>query len=442
VSIPTPAPPTATPTAPIRSGEPASGGDGAGVTDGGRDALGRCVDDPTAFLANVFGVRPHLRLGAGSFDDLLSLDDVDRALTGSGIRHPAFRLVRDGEALDRRSYTRPARTGRHQYSDLIDTGRVLDLFAGGATVVLQALHRWWPPIARFCADLELALGHALQANAYLTPPGAAGLAPHHDTHDVFVLQVAGVKHWVVRTPAVTAPLAHHQSISELAEAQPVMFETDLHAGDALYLPRGFVHSAATQEGVSLHLTLGVLATTVHDVLRRVLDRAGDDAAFRASLPPGYPFDRDAAVRSVKAVLSELMGWLARLDPGDVADEVSEQFFARRTPLLDGQLAEVAALDRIDDATVVRRRARGPVVLAHDDDGRVRLTLGDRRLRLPGALEPAVRRLLDGGPLRVADLADLLDADSRRVLVRRLVREGVLRTAEPARAVGGAGTAGG
>ena len=309
---------------------------------------------------------------------------MDRALTGSGLRQPAFRLVRDGEPVDPRSYTRPGRTGRHQFSDLIDTGRVLDLFAGGATIVLQSLHRWWPPLARFCGDLELALGHPLQANAYLTPPGAAGLAPHHDTHDVFVLQVAGVKHWVVRTPVVAAPLAHHRSIHELAAAQPVMFETDLAAGDALYLPRGFVHSAATQQGTSLHLTLGVLATTVHDVLRQVLDRAGDDVAFRASLPAGYPFDRDAAVRSVKATLSDLMGWLERLDPGDVADEVSERFFARRTPLLDGQLAEISALDRIDDTTVVRRRARGPVAIGHEDDGRVRLTLGDRRLLLPGA----------------------------------------------------------
>jgi bifunctional lysine-specific demethylase and histidyl-hydroxylase NO66 len=433
-STPTPDPPTATPTRPIPSGGLASGGE-PGAVDPGRDALGRCVDDPAAFLTNILGAAPHLRRGAGSFGDLLSLDDVDRALTGSGLRQPAFRLVQDGEPVDPRSYTRLGRTGRHQFSDLIDTGRVLDLFAGGATVVLQSLHRWWPPLARFCGDLELALGHPLQANAYLTPPGAAGLAPHHDTHDVFVLQVAGVKHWVVRTPVVAAPLAHHRSVQELAAAQPVLFETDLVAGDALYLPRGFVHSAATQEGTSLHLTLGVLATTIHDVLRRVIDRAGDDAAFRTGLPAGYPFDRDVAVRSVKAALSELIDWLERLDPGDVADEVSEQFFARRTPMLDGQLGEITALDLIDDTTVVRRRARGPVAVGHDD-GRLRLTLGDRRLLLPGDVEVAVRRLLEGTPLRVADLADLLDTDSRRVLVRRLVREGVLRTAA------GAGTASG
>ena len=59
--------------------------------------------------------------------------------------------------------------------------------------------------------------------------------------------------------------------------------------------------------------------------------------------------------------------------------------------------------------------------------RLQLVLGDRRLTMPAALEPAVRRLLDGEPHRVGDLADLLDAPSRRVLVRRLVREGILCT---------------
>jgi bifunctional lysine-specific demethylase and histidyl-hydroxylase NO66 len=86
--------------------------------------------------------------------------------------------------------------------------------------------------------------------------------------------------------------------------------------------------------------------------------------------------------------------------------------------------------------LVYRRAHGPVAVRHQDDGRLRLTLGDRRLLLPGPLEPAVRRLLDGNRRPVGDLADLLDADSRRVLVRRLVQEGVLRTDTRAGTAGG------
>ena len=365
-----------------------------------------------------------------SFDDILSLATVDRALTGSGLRWPAFRVVRDGDVLPRRAITRRARTGGVTIDDLIDAGRVLALFGDGATIVLQSLHRWWPPASRFCRDLELALGHAIQANAYLTPPGAAGLAPHHDTHDVFVLQVAGTKRWVVREPALVTPLPHQRSDHDEAAARPVLFETEMHPGDALYLPRGVVHSAAAQEGVSLHLTIGILATTLHDVLRELVDLAGDELAFRPSLPARWPFDDDLAAGAVKAVVAELADWLGRLDPGEVAGRLRDRFVAARTPVLDGQLLELATLDRLDDATVVRRRAGTVGRLAPDPDGGLRLTLGDRYLVLPAALEPAVRHLTDGAPHRIGDLADLLDGPSRLVLARRLIREGALRRVPP------------
>jgi bifunctional lysine-specific demethylase and histidyl-hydroxylase NO66 len=375
-------------------------------------------------------VAPHRWRHAGAFDDVLSLTDVDRALTGSGLRRPAVRLVRDGEVLPPGDYTKAARTGASRIDDLIDPGRALDLFGAGATIVLQGLQRWWPPAARFCRQLELGLGHPIQANAYLTPAGAAGLAPHHDTHDVFVLQVAGAKHWTVREPVVDTPLPRHVSDHDAAAGQPVLFEADMHPGDVLYLPRGFVHSAAAQQGVSLHLTIGVLATTVHDVVRLMVDRAGDEVAFRRSLPPGWPDDPDAATAAVKAAVADLVEWLGTVDTGEVADVLADRFVSNRTPLLDGQLLEVAALDAIGDATLVKRRAGTVAALRPADHDRLRLVLGDRVVVVPAAVEPAVRRLLDGAAHRVGDLSDMLDPPSRIVLVRRLVREGALRTVSP------------
>jgi len=375
-------------------------------------------------------VAPHRWRHAGAFDDVLSLADVDRALTTAGLRRPAVRLVRDGEILPPGDYTKAARTGASRIDDLIDPGRALDLFGAGATIVLQGLQRWWPPATRFCRQLELGLGHPMQANAYLTPAGAAGLAPHHDTHDVFVLQVAGAKLWTVREPVVDTPLPRHVSDHDAAAGQPVLFEADMHPGDVLYLPRGFVHSAAAQQGVSLHLTIGVLATTVHDVVRLIVDRAADEVAFRRSLPPGWPDDPDAAAAAVKAAVADLVDWLGTVDAGEMAEVLADRFVSNRTPLLDGQLLEVAALDAIGDATVVERRAGTVAALRAADHDRLRLVLGDRVVVVPAAVEPAVRRLLDGAAHRVGDLADMLDPPSRIVLVRRLVREGALRTVSP------------
>jgi hypothetical protein len=262
--------------------------------------------------------------------------------------------------------------------------------------------------------------------------------------------VAGTKHWVVREPAVDTPLRRHVSDHEAAAARPVLFEVDLAPGDALYLPRGVVHSATAQEGVSLHITVGVLATTVHDVLQALVEQAGDDPAFRRSLTAGWAFDDGAATAAVKSAVADMVDWLGRVDAAQVAGRLRDRFVSRRTPLLDGQLLEVVGLDRLDDDSVVVRRAgivatltvegaepedRSGLLGASDGGtpGRgpsVCLTLGDRRVELPAPLEPAVRRLLDGSPHRVGELADLLDHPSRLVLVRRLVREGALRTRGP------------
>lgn len=387
------------------------------------------MGDVERFLSGSFGVAPHLASGLGSFDDLLSVRDADGVLTGSELRAPAVRVVRDGDAVAVRRYTRSARSGATRMDDVVDPGRVLALFADGATVVFQRLHRWWPPITELCRELEEFLGHAVQANAYLTPPGAAGLAPHHDTHDVFVLQVSGTKSWVVREPLIERPLPRHRCDHAAALGQPVVSELDLRPGDALYLPRGFVHSASTQRGLSLHLTIGLLGATVHDILGLLVDRAAEDERFRRLLPLGHPFDHDVARQAVEAAVADLVDWLGTVDPAEVATTVSERFVARRAPSLDGQLLELARLDDLDDATVVVRRSGTSHALRVEDEGLV-LILGDRRLSLPAALEPAVRRLSDGAARPVGDLADLLDASSRLVLVRRLVAEGLLVTGPP------------
>jgi hypothetical protein len=61
--------------------------------------------------------------------------------------------------------------------------------------------------------------------------------------------------------------------------------------------------------------------------------------------------------------------------------------------------------------------------------RITLLLGDRELQLPAWVRPAVEQVVALSPdetMQPRDLAGVLDPDSRTVLVRRLVREGLLR----------------
>ena len=88
----------------------------------------------------------------------------------------------------------------------------------------------------------------------------------------------------------------------------------------------------------------------------------------------------------------------------------------------GRLAAVVDPACVDDATTVRRRRSFGVAV---DGERVVLTTADRRLTLPGATIAALHRLSAPEPLRVGELPGLDSAD-RAILVRRLVREGVVQ----------------
>lgn len=50
----------------------------------------------------------------------------------------------------------------------------------GCTLQVHQPQRWDDGAWRLLAALEARLGELVGANAYLTPPGAQGLAPHHD----------------------------------------------------------------------------------------------------------------------------------------------------------------------------------------------------------------------------------------------------------------------
>jgi bifunctional lysine-specific demethylase and histidyl-hydroxylase NO66 len=395
-------------------------------------AIERCAGDPAAFVGDHWAKAPLLRRGAGpdGFDDLLSLDDVDRILATSSPRIPAFRMVKDGRPLPPSAYTRSGRMGSQPLSDLADPGRIFDQFRGGATIVLQSLQRYWPPLTAFARDLELFLTHPVQVNAYLTPPSSRGLGIHHDTHDVFVLQVHGRKLWQVWDAAVPFPLAHHRRLPPGAESptEAPQVDAELAPGDCLYVPRGFRHAARTAETASLHLTVGLLTRNWSDLLAEVVELATEEAWFRESLPVGFAADPGALEAPLADRVAELRRFLDKVDLGRVADRAARRFWANRPPALQGQLRQLLSLDELDDTTEVRRRPGATCRLRVAGD-RLEVLLGDRTLTMPAHLEPAVRRLVEADRCTPAELAGQLDGPSRLLLVRRLVREGLLRQSD-------------
>jgi lysine-specific demethylase/histidyl-hydroxylase NO66 len=377
-------------------------------------ALARCVGDPDRFVRDHWARAPLHRPGAdaAAFADLFSLGDVDHILSSTTPRHPAFRMVKDGRQLDPRFYTRSGRVGGQPVHDLADPGRVYEQFHAGATIVLQSLHRFWPPLTRLARDLEGALTHPVQVNAYVTPPAARGLGTHRDEHDVFVLQVYGRKQWDVHDPD--------------GRTEDPLIAAELAPGDCLYIPQRFPHAAWTAETASVHLTVGVVPTTWADVLRRAVTAVLEDALSGEPLPAGYAADPAGIAAGVADQLGEVRRRLDKLDPGAIAAAAADRFWAGRPPILTGQLQQLLGLERIGQDTVVRRRPGAGCRLRRRED-RLEVLLGDRALHMPARLEPVMRTILASDRLAVGDLAGHLDPPSRLVLVRRLVVEGLLET---------------
>lgn len=61
------------------------------------------------------------------------------------------------------------------------------------------------------AAMERQLGCLVGANAYLTPKGSQGLAPHHDDVELWVVQTAGKKKWRLYKPVNAYQLPNQPS---------------------------------------------------------------------------------------------------------------------------------------------------------------------------------------------------------------------------------------
>jgi bifunctional lysine-specific demethylase and histidyl-hydroxylase NO66 len=303
------------------------------------------------------------------------------------------------------------------FTGTADVERVLAEWERGATIVLQGLHLTRPPVGALCRSLEETLGHPAQANAYYTPRDAQGLPVHHDTHDVFVLQVAGEKRWLVYEPALDLPLRDQRYSAELGEPGTPVEDRVLRPGDALYLPRGWLHEAVTSETDSLHLTIGVNVVTWLDAFKAGLEELRDDVRFRRSWQSADQTDD---------LLEALRDRLGR---DDVARRARAKLIRSRRPIREGQLRQLRALDGLGVETELERN---PTVLADlvEGDGTIALIFEGREVTFPRHAREEVRWLAGAaGPFTVSELPGSLDDKGRLVVARRLVREGFLRLSQ-------------
>lgn len=388
--------------------------------------LGALVDDVSTFGATAPSVAGNV--GLRQFEGSAPWCDAERLwdqFLTTGVRAPGFRLVRGGTTLPRPAYCRRAPIGNQQVDDVVEPNHVLEHYAGGATVVLQALQFRDPELARLSVNLGLALDQPVQVNAYLTPPGEQGLDIHFDFHDVIVVHLAGSKRWRVWAPLprTARPVKQGPTVAQptLTELGAPVLDRVVEPGDCLAVPRGFPHCAESLDVESAHLTIGIMALTWNRVLRDRIDEIASGTALADRVPFGR-LDDDVAMSTADAIEELQHG----LDPVDLRHAIATEVW-RRQPRTRLRRRGPIELDAAEAVVVTP----GPLLWLDQrpvPDGKHTLHMGDRRLRFPpdctafvaavlGEQEPFSAKSLDppGG----------LDLATRLVVLSRLATEGVV-----------------
>ncbi|MGH3550248.1 MAG: cupin domain-containing protein [Pseudonocardiaceae bacterium] len=356
------------------------------------------------------------------FEALLTLDQVDEELSRSGARFDSLRVVMDGKETPVGELgSSSVRNGPINAMEAL-----YECYRNGSTIVLNGLEQCCEPLQRLAGSLGAELSARIQMNVYLTPAGSRGFKPHYDTHDVFIAQVHGTKRWQLASEAYELPLSsrpHDKSQPEPAPEQ----EFDLRAGDLLYLPRGAIHSATSNDTASVHVTIGVhpvlYSRAITDALSKVF---ADDVRFRRGLPMGFATDDKLQDRAAETVVELLSALQSRLSPQELVVAAVKQAASISAPTLRHHLTDLERLGQVGIHTLVRRRPELQCHITVADDV-VGLDFHNKIVQFPAHVADEVTYVAasNGAGFTGAAIPGELDESGRVVLVQTLVREGFL-----------------
>jgi ribosomal protein L16 Arg81 hydroxylase len=359
------------------------------------------------------------------YNPILTIEVVDEYLATARLDTEFVRLVNFDHPIRVEEYASEAGT--------IDPVRLQKLMAGGATLVLSHMELRLPALAWLCRSFEQTLAAPCVANLYLSPANAQGFRTHHDTHDVYILQVNGTKRWRTYAPIIERPLPGQANYWNEPPLSSQTGDSVLEAGDLLYFPRGTPHDARASDQPSLHITLGAHSITWTEVLvEAISELALRDPEFRIALSPDLQESRSLH-KDLAATYDRLIERLRRRgDPAEVVDKLFERFASTRRPFLLQQRANLERLAELTLQTALIARA-GLIYRLTKHSSEARLVCHQTRMVFPLEATPALRRALSREAFRPVDLPGSIDSETKLKITRFLLQEGLIVITDPASA---------
>jgi ribosomal protein L16 Arg81 hydroxylase len=310
--------------------------------------------------------------------------------------------------------------------DISDLGNIYEGFYQGRTLVVNGLHRLWEPVSRLCRNLLRETALKTQANLYITPGGSTGFDCHWDGHDVMILQLEGTKKWNLYPPALRLPRPNSPGEAYHKEKGGSVRNVTLQSGDLLYVPRGTPHQATSGNEPSVHLTVGLMATTWEDLfLATVRALATKNESLRKSLPYRWLFDNESLNASLNCYEGFTEELLRERNLKDALALLGMEFFEGESFLPDGHFAQLSLVDRIALNTTVHKRA-GDLMRISRIGEQVILSFPGGSCIGPLKLFWAFEFMAETNSFKPSDIPGWYSNKERLAIVRSLVRRGFLR----------------
>lgn len=375
------------------------------------------------FFESVFG-QTSIHLSdrpASVFDDVLTVDDISTYLN-SNPQPDLIQVITEDARAPQEDWTRM--DACLDAAPLVDANALMSLIDRGMSVRLSSVHRSIPKLKAFCHGLEQDLRMPVRANVYITPPGRKALAPHYDRYDVFVLQINGQKRWTLfdhQVPNATLETPKMSSASSPATEQAHMA---LRPGCLAYVPRGLIHSAETVEGVSIHVTVGLLHPTLGNVLEAVAARCWHDSDLREAVPHGYSNDADKE-RSVQAIVAAMTRLASPEFVDQALDEVQAGARGKMISPVKTPLERFLRAKSLTMESAFVLSAGGQISCEDQDDISMSVQFRDDSFVAPVFARPAIDLINNGSRFSAHQLPGMLAPSYKMELVQKLFKAGAL-----------------
>lgn len=338
---------------------------------------------------------------------------------------PQLRCFHGTRPLRREEYLTDKVTRKGHSWSIADADQLTRLVESGMTLVLDGVDTMDPVLDVACRALQWWSGELVQANAYFTTQDTEGFPIHFDDHDVTVMQIAGSKSWEIR--GTTRPVPMYQDVVvDNTPPEDTIWTGTLVPGDVMHFPRGYFHRAsraAHGDGLSLHISFGIVKRTSVDWLKWVAGQAPVDQTLREDL---RRFGNSAEIQeNTAAVTAAARQLLADFPPQAYLEHWAQERRPRRN------IGFVRGGDPLDRVVCV---ANFPPRITTTEE-KVTVMSNGRTIEFPPHVAPALSVLLSGHPVRVDDLAAIPDVHTHAAT---LVRAGVCAVLTPELAKGYAG----